>query len=594
MVAPIIGAGARTSTVWAEGDPSYFVWAFGWVAHAISHFGNPFYSPYLNAPRGVNLLANADAVGFAILLTPVTWLLGPTAAYNVALGITPVLSALGMLVLLRQWKVRWVVAAAGAALWAFSPFAMGALEYGWLQVAYLATPPLLAYVLCDVFVLHRHSARYNGLLAAAVCFVQFLVGSETLAICAFGTVAALIVLAVRWALRRPRPAVDVADLGRFALWWAVPAVVLIAAPALYAVGGPAHYGAWIWPRATLESYHITWQSLTSVGTQGTFLYPYYRVAQSDSFGVILLAAAVASLLVLRRHAFALTAAIVGLMGLWLARGAYAFAHPDSLIWKVPAIRNVIVDRFIVLTWFAVIVVVSLAADSLLAAASRWRWTPFVVGAAALAVLVQPLYTVGTSLPLDADHLSTSATLASLPPGRDIVLDYPYPLNAAAMIQQASEGFHFELLSGWGSSEGPETPTEATVIAWFSRLAGPLLVVNAPTDALLNDVRTQLASWHTSLIVTPLRYVRDQQNRIIAQPARFIAAMTQLYGTPRREHGEFVWAPATAHVATIVLSQHAWSTCTALKRTPGRIPACVESAVSPSSPPAVISLPAPVS
>lgn len=594
MVAPIIGAGPRTSTVWAEGDPSYFVWAFGWVAHAISHFGNPFYSPYLNAPRGVNLLANADAVGFAILLTPVTWVLGPTAAYNVALGITPVLSALGMLVLLRQWKVRWPVAVGGAALWAFSPFAMGALEYGWLQVAYLATPPLLAYVLCDVFVFRRHSPRFNGLLAAAVCFVQFLVGSETLAICAFGTAAALVVLAVRWAARRSRPSIDAGALGRFALWWAVPAVVVIAAPALYALGGPAHYGAWIWPRATLESYHITWQSLTSVGTQGTFLYPYYRVAQSDSFGVILLLAAVASLVVVRRHAFALTAAVVGVIGLWLARGAYAFGHPDSLIWKVPAIRNVIVDRFIVLTWFAVIVVVSLAADRLLAVTSRWRWTPVVVGAAAVAVLVQPLYTVGTSLPLDADHLSSSAVLASLPPGRDVVLDYPYPLNAAAMIQQASQGFHYELLSGWGSSEGSETPREATVIAWFTRLAGPLLVVDTPTRTLLDEVRAQLAQWRTTLIVTPLRYVRDQQNRIIAQPARFIAAMTQLYGTPQREHGEFVWTPATAHAPPIVLDQQTWAACTALKRTPGRIPACVEHTVTVTPSPGPISPPAPVS
>ena len=58
----------------------------------------------------MNLLANTGVLGIGVPLAPVTWVFGPIATLNVALTVAPVLSALGMFVLLRRW-VHWVPAA---------------------------------------------------------------------------------------------------------------------------------------------------------------------------------------------------------------------------------------------------------------------------------------------------------------------------------------------------------------------------------------------------------------------------------------------------------------------------------------------------
>ena len=86
------------------GDSSLFTWFLEWPAYAISHGLNPLYSTHLFHPGGVNLLANTAEVGFGIVLAPVTWVFGPIATLNVALTLSPALSAVSMYVLLRRWS----------------------------------------------------------------------------------------------------------------------------------------------------------------------------------------------------------------------------------------------------------------------------------------------------------------------------------------------------------------------------------------------------------------------------------------------------------------------------------------------------------
>ena len=47
-----------TRTTYPSLDASLLIWASGWVAHAVTHVENPFYSSYVFAPHGLNLLAN--------------------------------------------------------------------------------------------------------------------------------------------------------------------------------------------------------------------------------------------------------------------------------------------------------------------------------------------------------------------------------------------------------------------------------------------------------------------------------------------------------------------------------------------------------
>ena len=73
-------------------------------------------------PHGVNLLANTSSVAIGVALAPITWIFGPIATFNVALFLSPVLSALAMFILVRRW-VTWMPAAFVAGLlYGFSPF----------------------------------------------------------------------------------------------------------------------------------------------------------------------------------------------------------------------------------------------------------------------------------------------------------------------------------------------------------------------------------------------------------------------------------------------------------------------------------------
>jgi hypothetical protein len=83
------------------GDSSLFTWFLAWPAYALSHGLNPLYSTALFHPTGSTCWPTRERSGIGIVLAPVTWLFGPVATLNVALTLSPVLSALAMFVLLR-------------------------------------------------------------------------------------------------------------------------------------------------------------------------------------------------------------------------------------------------------------------------------------------------------------------------------------------------------------------------------------------------------------------------------------------------------------------------------------------------------------
>ena len=116
-----------STTTCGCGDSSLFTWFLAWPAYAFSHGLDPLYSTAMFHSAGVNLLSNTAEVGIGVVLAPVTWLFGAVATFNVALTLSPVLSALAMFVLLRRW-VRWTPAAfIGGLFYGFSPFVLIAL-----------------------------------------------------------------------------------------------------------------------------------------------------------------------------------------------------------------------------------------------------------------------------------------------------------------------------------------------------------------------------------------------------------------------------------------------------------------------------------
>jgi len=93
-------AGRRLA--WSFQDESQHEWFLAWGAHSLTHGMNPFVTGAVNAPDGVNLLANTSLLGIALPLTPVTLLLGPAVSYVTAMTVGLAATGVGWFAVLRR------------------------------------------------------------------------------------------------------------------------------------------------------------------------------------------------------------------------------------------------------------------------------------------------------------------------------------------------------------------------------------------------------------------------------------------------------------------------------------------------------------
>ncbi|WAL96829.1 dolichyl-phosphate beta-glucosyltransferase [Streptomyces sp. Je 1-369] len=103
-------------------DQNQWEWFFAVTADNVRHLNNPLFTTLQNVPDGVNLMANTVMLGLSVPLAPVTWLLGPAVALNVAMTGGLAATAVSWYALIRRRLVPHRGAAAvGAALAAFAP-----------------------------------------------------------------------------------------------------------------------------------------------------------------------------------------------------------------------------------------------------------------------------------------------------------------------------------------------------------------------------------------------------------------------------------------------------------------------------------------
>src|SRR5665811_223727 len=157
----------------------------------------------------------------------------------------------------------WAVWLAGLA-WGFSPVALQAMDWGWTNFLYLATAPLLFYLLCDLLHFRRHSPRFIGLMTSVVLTVQLTIGAEILAIL---VVTAVIMLAavtvVATIMNRELVSDRLRAVGQAGLW-SLPILVIFMAPlSAYAVVGAAHLPSWVYPPGLLRRTGVKAGSLVS-------------------------------------------------------------------------------------------------------------------------------------------------------------------------------------------------------------------------------------------------------------------------------------------------------------------------------------------
>src|SRR5215469_13401755 len=66
-------------------DVHFFEWALTHATRVFTHGENPLFTPQLNAPSGVNMMANTGLLGLTVPLVPVTLLFGPGVTLTVML-----------------------------------------------------------------------------------------------------------------------------------------------------------------------------------------------------------------------------------------------------------------------------------------------------------------------------------------------------------------------------------------------------------------------------------------------------------------------------------------------------------------------------
>ena len=180
-------------TIGGRQDAPYSVWAFAWVARAVTSGRSPWVTSHLSSPGGVNLLTNATATGLGLTLIPVTRIWGPLASFNVAAT-----AALAGTAWSTQMVLRRSGLASGPAAWiggvvaGFGPTALAQTGGGHLHVtaAFLLPPLLLGVGRLASGTARR--PRWWGAAIGLLAAVQLLVGEELLAIAALAAAVGLV------------------------------------------------------------------------------------------------------------------------------------------------------------------------------------------------------------------------------------------------------------------------------------------------------------------------------------------------------------------------------------------------------------------
>ncbi len=84
-------------------DTASYVWGFWWVAHQVTHLGNPWFTTHMAAPVGVELGFHTLMPLPGLLFTPLTLAFGPSFSYNLLVTLLPGLLCYAMYRAARLW-----------------------------------------------------------------------------------------------------------------------------------------------------------------------------------------------------------------------------------------------------------------------------------------------------------------------------------------------------------------------------------------------------------------------------------------------------------------------------------------------------------
>src|SRR5215468_5590026 len=206
----------------ANRDPASYVWDFWWVAHQVTHLGNPWFTPLMAAPVGVQLGFHTVMPLPGVLSTPLTLAFGPAFSYNLWTVILPGLLCYAMYRVARLW-LRSATGAVGAGV--LYGLSCMLTQQDWYHLNIALGALFLPMALEASVRLRRKPGRRQAIILGLVMGAAALSDQESAVLASI--VVALVLLP--WLLRRP---------GRARLWPVVLATLtgaVVASPQIIAM-----------------------------------------------------------------------------------------------------------------------------------------------------------------------------------------------------------------------------------------------------------------------------------------------------------------------------------------------------------------------
>jgi hypothetical protein len=210
-------------------DPASYVWSLWWVAHQVTHLGNPWFTSRLAAPAGVQLGYDTLMPLLGLLMLPVTMLAGPAVSYNLLVVLLPGVLCYVMYRVARLWLTSEVGAVAAGALFGLSTMVT---FQDWFHLNIAAGTVFLPLALEAAVRLRRRPGTRRALWLGLVLGLAVLVNQES------AIMAAILVLLVLIPWLAARPSLDrLRDCGVAAL-----AALVVASPQIAAMAWQANAG----------------------------------------------------------------------------------------------------------------------------------------------------------------------------------------------------------------------------------------------------------------------------------------------------------------------------------------------------------------
>jgi hypothetical protein len=525
-------------------DPLFFQWMLEHAARIFTHGDNPFYTDQINAPFGLNLMANTSALGWTIPLVPVTLLFGPWISFLVMTTVGLAGTAYAWYhVLSRHLLTVRAAAIVGGAFCGFAP-GMISQANGHPNIISQFLVPFI--VLAVLRLRDPERWRRNGLVLAGLVIYQTFINEEVL----FLTALVLVVFVLVWAVQRPAEAraLLVPTLKAAGLCLAITGVVLAYPLYWQFFGTSAYHGL---PLGVQEFgtdlYAVKAYARESVlGSTATS----HGLASSGSeentfFGVPLLYVMIGVGVVLARSVGGRALLVTLVFFWWLSLGPHvkisgeltSVRTPWYWIAEWPLFNSVVPTRLGLALIPMIGVLLALAIDRFQLPRYRVVWLAIVV-ASLLPIAPTPLSTSPPHVPPTPVFFTSGAWRGVVPEG-GVVLSTPpgWVPYLSAMSWQLDTNLEVRIVGGYYLAPTPGDPTRrATFGPAYPPTMRLLWYVGEGGDALIADEHRRLAAedfraYKITTLVLPIDHPRAEKVRAIVD---------LLVGPGRRIDDVWVW------------------------------------------------------